>query len=433
MKLIFVNRYFFPDHSATSQLLSDLAFALAAAGQAVAVITSRQSYDDAKASLAPIEVVNGVRVVRIWTTRFGRSNLVGRAIDYLTFYLSAAWAMYRLARSGDVIVAKTDPPMLSVIAAPIARMRGAKLINWLQDLFPEVAQAIGVGTPSLTAPVFRFMKSVRDRSLKAASANVVLGDLMAKRVEALGVAPDHILIISNWADGGLVTPLEPAHNSLREDWKLSDKFVVGYSGNLGRAHEYTTLLDAIEELEKRSCVKPSNIERPCNNEDHSSAITSIPVTPPIVWLFIGGGALYDAFQREAKARGLTSVVFKPYQPRDRLSQSLSAADVHLVSLRPDLEGLIVPSKFHGITAVGRPTLFIGDPDGEIAQLVKRYDCGLTVPQGDGSALAAAIRDLARDPERRARLGANARRAFEAAFDKPIAVTSWQRLLAEVTR
>jgi len=433
VKLIFVNRYFFPDHSATSQLLSDLAFALAAAGQTVTVITSRQSYDDAKASLVPTEVVKGVRIVRVWTTRFGRSNLVGRAIDYLTFYLSAAWAMYRLARSGDVIVAKTDPPMLSVIAAPIARLRGAKLINWLQDLFPEVAQAIGVGTPSVTSPIFRFMKSVRDRSLKAASANVVLGDLMAKRVEALGVAPEHIRIISNWADGRLVTPLEPAHNPLRQDWGLSDKFVVGYSGNLGRAHEYTTLLDAIEELEKGSGVKPSNIGRPCNKEAQSSAITSIPAIPPIVWLFIGGGALYDAFQREAEARGLTSVVFKPYQPRERLSQSLSAADVHLVSLRPDLEGLIVPSKFHGITAVGRPTLFIGDPGGEIAHLVKRYDCGLTVPQGDGAALAVAIRDLASDPERRARFGANARRAFETAFDKPIAVTSWQRLLAEVTR
>lgn len=433
VKLIFVNRYFFPDHSATSQLLSDLAFALAAAGQTVTVITSRQSYDDAKASLAPLEIVKGVRIVRIWTTRFGRSNLVGRAIDYLTFYLSAAWTMYRLARSGDVIVAKTDPPMLSVIAAPIARMRGAKLINWLQDLFPEVAQAIGVGTSSLTAPVFRVMKKLRDRSLKGASANVVLGDLMAARVKSLGVAPKHIRIISNWADGRLVSPLEPSHNPLRRDWELTDKFVVGYSGNLGRAHEYTTLLEAIEELEKCSGAKPSNIERPCNKEAHSSATTSIPATPPIVWLFIGGGALYDAFQREAKARGLTSVVFKPYQPRDRLSQSLSAADVHLVSLRPDLEGLIVPSKFHGITAVGRPTLFIGDPEGEIAQLVKRYDCGLTVPQGDGAALAGAIRDLARDPERRARLGTNARRAFEAAFDKPIAVTSWQSLLADVTR
>ncbi len=153
--------------------------------------------------------------------------------------------------------------------------------------------------------------------------------------------------------------------------------------------------------------------------------------PKIVWLFIGGGALYSAFQREVHTRGLSSVVFKPYQPRERLSESLSAADVHLVSLRPDLEGLIVPSKFHGVTAVGRPTLFIGDQDGEIARLVARHDCGMTVPQGDSAALTLAVLALAGDPEGRTRMGANARRAFEAEFAKSIAVRRWQDLLTEI--
>ncbi len=145
MALIFLNRYFYPDHSATSQLLSDLAFALASEGQTVTIITSRLSYDDPGLSLPPQETIRGVHINRIWTTRFGRTNLVGRAIDYLTFYGAAAWRLGRLARSGDVIIAKTDPPMLSVIAAPIARWRGAKLVNWLQDLFPEVAEAVGPG------------------------------------------------------------------------------------------------------------------------------------------------------------------------------------------------------------------------------------------------------------------------------------------------
>ena len=104
-------------------------------------------------------------------------------------------------------------------------------------------------------------------------------------------------------------------------------------------------------------------------------------------------------------------MFKPYQSRDMLSQSLSAADVHLVSLRPELEGLIVPSKFYGITAVGRPAIFIGDTDGEIARLIARYDCGVTVAPGDGAALAGAVHDLAEDPDRRVKLGKNARRSF----------------------
>ena len=98
-----------------------------------------------------------------------------------------------------------------------------------------------------------------------------------------------------------------------------------------------------------------------------------------MWLFIGGGALYQDLQAQVERRRLTSVHFRPYQPSERLAESLSVADVHLVSLRPELEGLIVPSKFYGIAAAGRPTIFVGDKDGEIAQLIARHACGQTVP------------------------------------------------------
>jgi glycosyltransferase involved in cell wall biosynthesis len=114
-----------------------------------------------------------------------------------------------------------------------------------------------------------------------------------------------------------------------------------------------------------------------------------------------------------------------------LAQSLSAADVHLVSLRPDLEGLIVPSKFYGITAVGRPAIFIGDADGEIARLNARYDCGVTVPPGDGAALARVVCDFAESSVRRVQLGRKARAAFEGSFEQLIAVKQWHQLLASV--
>src|SRR5215470_9601480 len=135
--MFFANRYFHPDHSATSQLLSDLAFALAAEGRAVAVVTSRQRYDAPRDTLAPRQSIDGVEIYRVWTSRFGRSNLFGRAIDSATFYLSASWCLWRLVRRGDVVIAKTDPPMLSVIAGPLCRRRGARIVNWLQDIFPE--------------------------------------------------------------------------------------------------------------------------------------------------------------------------------------------------------------------------------------------------------------------------------------------------------
>src|ERR1700745_3593582 len=121
MRIIFVNRYFFPDHSATSQILSDLAFHLAGEGLEIHVITSRQTYDDADSELPSCEAINGVQVHRFASTRFGRAALPGRALDYLSFYRSAHHHLSALARPGDTVVVKTDPPLLSVALARIIR------------------------------------------------------------------------------------------------------------------------------------------------------------------------------------------------------------------------------------------------------------------------------------------------------------------------
>jgi glycosyltransferase involved in cell wall biosynthesis len=406
--LIFLNRYFHPDHSATSQMLSDLAFMLAERGRAVAVITSRQRYDAPEVRLPARESVANVDIHRVWTSRFGRASLLGRALDYITFYPFAAHALWRLTAKGDVIVAMTDPPMLSVVVAPIAHWRGARLVNWLQDLFPEVAEAVGFGRRQLPGFVYGALRAPRDWSLRSAAMNVVLGERMAEKLAALGVAPDRVGIVENWADRALIEPIEPGSNALRREWGFDGKFVVGYSGNLGRAHEFDTVLDAITRLEKRA-----------------------PDSLRIVWLFVGGGALHDAFAGNLRARGLKSVVFKPYQPRDLLARSLSAADVHLVCLKPELEGLIVPSKFYGIAAAGRPTIFVGDRNGEIARIVQRRNLGFAVNQGDGAELAERILALARDPGVCREIGARARQACEHEFDKRIAIDRWEALLARL--
>ena len=122
-RIIFLNRYFYPDHSPTSELLSDLAFTLAERGYRVSVITSRLTYENAAVALPHCERVRGVEVWRVWTSKRGRQQLGGRALDYLTFYLVAGWRLWRLARAGDIVVAKTDPPLLSIVVAPIG---GAK-------------------------------------------------------------------------------------------------------------------------------------------------------------------------------------------------------------------------------------------------------------------------------------------------------------------
>lgn len=408
-------------------MLSDLAFELAKTGRRVAVITSRQRYDAPQVRLASRESVGGVEIYRVWTSRFGRFNLVGRAIDYLTFYLSAAWRLWRLAQRGDVVVAKTDPPMLSVVAAPICRWRGAKLVNWLQDIFPEVAEALGVGTGPISRRGYGALRALRNRSLKAAAHTVAIGDRMASRLEEIGLERERIAIIHNWADGGRVRPIAVSDNALRREWGLSDSFVVGYSGNLGRAHEVGTLLQAISVLEATRSMPAASGEARRAEKASGGPETSTR----IVWLFIGGGAQYEPFKREVQARGLTSVLFQPYQPREKLSESLSAADVHLVSLRPELEGLIVPSKFYGIAAAGRPTIFIGDEAGEIADLLSRHRCGVSVPQGSGAALAQAVRELASNPDLCAEMGSQARALLETDFDKAVAVGHWRALLSTV--
>ena len=239
MDLIFLNRFYAPDHSATSQMLTDLAVALAGQGQRVQVVTSRERYLDAGARLSARETLQGVEIHRVWTSRFGRSGLAGRAVDYLSFYLSAAWRLRRLARPGDLVVAMTDPPLLSVLVRWALVGRRVRRVNWLQDLFPEVAVALRVRLAG--GAVGRVLQGWRDVSLRSAALNVVIGERMAERLRAVGVAPARIRVIHNWADGAAIRPLDPATNPLRRAWGLEHAFVVGYSGNLGRAHEVATV------------------------------------------------------------------------------------------------------------------------------------------------------------------------------------------------
>ena len=401
MRVLFVNRFFYPDHSATSQMLTDLAWDLRRAGMEVAVITGRQRIDDARAALAKHERIDGIDVHRVWSTRFGRGSLPGRGIDYLSFYLGAGWRLARECRSGDVVVAKTDPPLISVLAGLVAKLRGAHLVNWLHDLFPEIAERLGVRP--VGGPLARMLRGMRNRSLAGARQNVVIGSRMAEQLSSLGIPAARVSVIHNWCDGEAVRPLPQARHELRAAWDLENSFVVAYSGNMGYAHEFDTILDAASRLRGR--------------ED-------------IVFLFIGGGVKRDAVETEARRRQLRNVRFEPYQPREKLGQSLTSADAHLVSLLPGLEGLMVPSKFYAVAAAGRPILFVGADDGELAPLIAEGGCGYQVSPGDGDGLAGRIEALAADPALAESQGAAARRLFEERFDRKRASDAWRRVLQD---
>jgi glycosyltransferase involved in cell wall biosynthesis len=368
VRVIFVNRYFHPDHSATSQMATDLAFHLASRGFDVAAITSSQRYDDPRARLES-GTASGVRIVRVWSTRFGRGALAGRAIDYLTFYLSAFFAMRR--ERNAVLVAMTDPPLISVLA----RLAAPRVVNWVQDLFPEVAESLGIRAP-------RILRRLRDWSFRRARRNVVLGDLMAARVP-------NAVVIHNWADAAL-RPVERAGG---------EAFLLGYSGNLGRAHEFDTILGAMRAL------------------------------PDVRFVFTGGGAQLEAVKNAAGA----NAEFRAYVPRERLSESLSSVDAHLVSLQPSLEGLIVPSKFYGILAVARPVIFIGARDGELARIIDAHRCGVVVVPGDVEGLTRAVETLAHNREAAAEMGRRGRELYLARFAPQQAFAAWEAVLTEASR
>jgi colanic acid biosynthesis glycosyl transferase WcaI len=394
MKIIAVNRFYAPDHSATAQLLTDLAEYLAAWGGEVVVITSRQRYDDPAARLAPVERLGGITVRRVWTSRFGRRWLPGRALDYLSFYLAAFAALVREARAGDTILAKTDPPLLSVVAWLAARLRGARLVNWCQDLFPEVAAALGLAWAA--GPVGQALRGLRNRSLRAAAVNVVPCERMAQRLATEGVPPERIAVIHNWADRVAIRPIAPERNPLRREWGLAGRRVIGYSGNLGRAHD----LPAVRTFVAAMAV----------------------ADPELVFLFVGGGAGLTPLTEWARARGLRNMLVRPYQPRERLAESLSVPDLHLVSLDPACEGLIMPSKLYSVLAAGRPVVALGAPNGALAELVRDIGCGLTWAEGREGEVLAWLQNASRSSPR-------LRRPFEARFARVHALRQWRTALA----
>jgi glycosyltransferase involved in cell wall biosynthesis len=401
MKIILANRYLFPDESATSRMTSSLASALVRKGFAVHGLASRQFHNDRSRHLPAHEVTNGIVIHRLATSGFGRDRLWGRALDYLTFHLSAMlWVLWHV-RPGDVCVVCTDPPLLSVTLALPLRLKRARMVNWLHDLFPEVALELSVVKRGRAG---RVAQALRDWSLRGAACNVAPIGQMARFLAHRGIPAARLAVVHHWSDGGAIQPIPRAANPLRRDWALNGAFVVGYSGNFGRAHEFDTILGAAAQLKHRDDIR---------------------------FLFIGGGHKRAAIEAEIRARQLDNVILKPLQPRELLAEALGLADVHLVSLLPSLEPFVIPSKFYGILAAGRPTLFVGDPDGEIGGILQRHRCGHAVAIGDSDALTRHILDLSESPRRLDELATNARHLFETDYTEGRGCREWAELLSRL--
>ncbi|QEN85687.1 glycosyltransferase family 4 protein [Labrys sp. KNU-23] len=402
-RVFLVNRYFHPDRSATSQIASDLAAFLAEQGWDVIALTGAGRYDEPARRLDPDAALPGVSIHRVGPVVEAGSSLLRRAGVAVAVHASLAWALWRRARAGDIVVVKTDPPLLSVSLLPIVAMKRLKQVNWLQDVYPEVAAELGVKAARGT--LGSILRRLRNVSLRHAAMNVAVGERMKAMIAGLGVPIARITTICNWCDDQHIVPAGPESNRLRRDWGLQDKFVIGYSGNLGRAHEVDTLIGAARLLRDET---------------------------GIAFLFIGDGYLTSYLKRAVADQGLARMFrFLPYQDAGTLPQSLTVPDIHWLSLNPRLEGLIVPSKFYGIAAAGKPMIAVMAPDGEISSLIRQSDCGAVITPGDSAGFAKIVREWRHRPEFSVQKGHNARGLIESGFDRISCLRRWQALLASI--
>jgi len=399
-KLIFVNRYFFPDESPTSVLLGELIFSLVKRGFWIEVITGRQRYGGNGKPLGEQEAIQQVRVKRVWAFGWDNAFFFGRLLDHVIFYFSGAWHLFWCLRRGDLVVVKTDPPLMSLVVLALVKLRRAAMINWIQDLYPEI---LSFAYPRLRGSVWeRVLTRLRNSALRGAVHNVVVDQKMADRLIRQGLSASQITVIHNWADGGKIRPFAPAKNPLRRQWNLDGKFVVGYCGNLGRLYEFDTFLDAMTDLKEKK-------------EIHG--------------VLVGEGAKRRHLLSEIKRRGLENIDLYAYQLTAHLSYVLSVPDVHVIPMRRSASGLIMPSKLYSILAAGRPVIFVGDAHSTVRRILEEYRCGFYVEPGHHNELSKLIHSLSEDRQRVRRMSDRCRSVFERHYDQRIAIATWTNVLS----
>jgi glycosyltransferase involved in cell wall biosynthesis len=402
VRLLILNQFFYPDHSAISQLMTDLAESLVERNLSVTALSSRGRYNGGRA-LPPREVYRGVRVERAWATSFGKNSVAGRLTDYFTFYVGAAWNLLTLPRH-DIVMALTLPPLIGLLALVVCRLRGMKLVALVEDIYPDVGVALG--TFSEGGLLARLLDRLNRLVLSKADRVIVLGDCMREKVAAkIGSgAEGRIDVIHNWADGKKIRPLAAGEkNCFVEEHDLQGRFVVQFSGNFGMVNDFDTPLEAARLLKDRA---------------------------DIIFLFIGDGVRAGEIREFVSRHELPNVRVLPYQPRENLLYSLAAGHAHLVTLAEGLAGLSVPSKTYGILAAGRPVIFVGDPGSDIARLVAEHNCGAVVRTGQATQLAGIITAWANEPDAMAKLGDDARALFVRRFDRPQAVAAYAESLSK---
>ena len=294
--LLVLNQYYHPGVEATAGLLTDICENLAEYYD-VTVITGRLRGREADADY---ERRNGVEIIRVHSASFDRAQLHHRAINYFT-YVARALRRGLLGRRPDLVLSMTDPPIVGSVAYAVAKRYRVPFVAVSQDVFPEIAVALGrLGNPLLIVP----LRILTRHSFEHADRVVAIGETMKRRLVSKGVAASRIAVIPNWADTTEIAPRD-RDNEWARTHGLADRFVVMHSGNIGHAQDLDTLIRAAALLLDRS---------------------------DITIVLVGFGARHDEYVKLAQSCGASNVTFLPYQSRETLPLSLASSDVHFVGL-----------------------------------------------------------------------------------------------------
>ena len=392
-RLLVLNQYYAPGVEATGQLLAQLCSDLSADFDVTVVTASSADVPAGR------ENRDGVYLIRVRSTSFERRRLFLRALNYATFLLQALRVGLAQERP-DVVLAMTDPPVIGNLASIVARRVRAPLVVVSQDVFPETAVRLGRIRSRVVVGALRLLVNAY---LRRADRIVAIGETMRVRLIAKGARPERVTVIPNWVDTAALAPA-PRDNA----WALANgfahQFVVMHSGNVGHAQDLDSLIRAATLL-----------------DDVDGLVVAI----------IGGGARRAELVALAREMNADRVRFMPYQPRETLAESLSAADVHVIGLARGLAGYVVPSRLYGVLAVARPVICAADAESETAQLVERVGCGIVVEPGRPVQLADAIRRARFGELDLEELGKRGREYVTREADRRVAVRRYRALLDEL--
>ncbi len=373
MHILLLNEYFPPDTSATAKCAAQVADALTQRHR-VTVIAGRPSYDPSEYHpryLLRREVRGNLAVERVGSTAFPRFRMKRRVSNYLT-YLSLAIPRALTIRS-DVVLAMTDPPIEGIAGAMVARLSGRPFVYNIRDMYPDMAVGGSIVAPgSLTAR----WDMMHRWALRNAARVIVLGEDMRDRIVAKGVDPGRVVISRD----GITIPeiLPPPDNPVAREIRGDFRFTLVHAGNLGFYGAWQTLISAVRMLEKEG----------------------------VGLVFIGEGAMKQ--QVEAMAEGCRAVRFLPSRPASEVPLVLSSGDMHVVTVKRGLEGVVVPSKLYPTLAAGRPVLGVAPDECDVVRIIRKSGCGVAANPDDPNNVVEALRRVLHDSEHIRNMGLRAR-------------------------